>query len=227
MRLKAIVFDFDGVIANTEPLHFRAFKDVLADNGVALSEADYYARYLGFDDVGVFRTLEKDRSLRWSENQVASMVAEKAVRLEAFERNGSVLFPGAADAIRRAAAEVPIAVASGALRDEIVRVLDRTGLSSSFRAIVAAGETPAGKPSPDPYLRALELLRSATGQRFDAAQCFAIEDSRWGLEAAIAAGLRTVAVTSSYPASALPRADVVLDGLADLDLSALSALVAE
>ena len=64
--LRAIVFDFDGVIANSEPLHFRAFRDVLADQGVDLAEHDYYTRYLGFDDLGAFRAIATDRGRTWS-----------------------------------------------------------------------------------------------------------------------------------------------------------------
>src|SRR5262249_13662211 len=123
--MKAIVFDFDGVIANSEPLHYRAYARVLAGEGVTLTESDYYARYLGFDDVGAFEAIARDRDLRWTQDKVRGLVARKAIVLEALERDESVLFPGAADAIRRAAARFPIAIASGARGDEIRRVLRR------------------------------------------------------------------------------------------------------
>ena len=79
--LRAIVFDFDGVIANSEPLHFQAYRDVLADEGLTLTEPDYYARYLGFDDVGVFQALSAAGG--WAPADIADLVARKAVRLEA------------------------------------------------------------------------------------------------------------------------------------------------
>src|SRR5476649_891351 len=135
MALRAIVFDFDGVIANSEPLHFQGFRDVAAEEGVVLTEPDYYARYLGFDDVGAFQAMADDQRVAWTRAQIAELVARKAVRLEALERDVSVLFPGAADAIRRAAAAVPIAIASGALGAEIRRVLDREQLTHFFTAI--------------------------------------------------------------------------------------------
>src|SRR3989442_11432494 len=113
--IRAVVFDFDGVIANSEPLHFRAFREVLAQDGVALSEDDYYARYLGFDDVGVFRAVGRAWREHWSDERVAALVERKAVRLEELERGGSILFPGADAAVRRLAAELPLAIASGAL----------------------------------------------------------------------------------------------------------------
>ena len=223
MSLRAIVFDFDGVIANSEPLHFRAYRDVLVEEGVTLTEADYYARYLGFDDVGAFEAIGASHGPVWSRTQIDGLVARKAMRLEEIERDLSVLFPGAAGAIRRAAAAMPIAIASGARGEEIRRVLIREDLLGCFTAIVGAEDTPVSKPAPDPYLRALALLATAAGGPLGAAECVAIEDSHWGLESARAAGLRTVAVTTSYPAGEL-AADLTIPSIEVLDLDRLAAL---
>ena len=225
MSLKAIVFDFDGVIANSEPLHFRGYRAVLAEEGITLSEADYYARYLGFDDVGAFEAIGRHQGVAWSGARIADLVARKAVRLEALERDVSVLFPGAADAIRRAAAAMPVAIASGARGEEIRRVLDREHLLGCFTAIVAAEDTPVSKPAPDPYLRALALLAPAAGE-LRAAECVAIEDSQWGLQSARAAGLHTVAVTTTYRADELV-ADSTIASLAAMDLDLLARLCSE
>lgn len=227
MSLRAIVFDFDGVLANSEPLHFAAFREVLAALDVDLSEQDYYTRYLGFDDLGVFTAVGADRDRKWSEREVAVMAADKALRLEVLERDIPVLFPGAAEAIRRSAASLPIAIASGALGPEIRRVLRRAGLLDRFAAIVAAEDTAASKPAPDPYLRAVELIRETLpGQLLQPSECVAIEDSRWGLQSARAAGLRTVAVMSSYDASELaPHADLVISSIEDLNLDDLRRLL--
>ncbi len=86
MSLRAIVFDFDGVLADSEPLHYAAFRDILASRQVDLSEQDYYTRYLGFDDVGVFTAIGADRGTPWSQRDVADMVGDKALRLEELER---------------------------------------------------------------------------------------------------------------------------------------------
>jgi HAD superfamily hydrolase (TIGR01509 family) len=221
--LRAIVFDFDGVIANSEPLHFRAYARVLAVEGVTLSQPDYYARYLGFDDVGAFEAIARDRGQAWTAADLNRLVERKAIELEALERDASVLFPGAADAIRRAAAMVPIAIASGARGDEIRRVVRRERLEQLFAAIVSAEDTPISKPAPEPYLHALAQLRTAIGAPLAAAECVAIEDSRWGLESARAAGLRTIAVTNSYEAAALAAyADLVIPSLAGLDLDVVA-----
>jgi beta-phosphoglucomutase-like phosphatase (HAD superfamily) len=224
--LRAIVFDFDGVIANSEPLHFRAFRDVLADRGVTLTEADYYARYLGFDDLGAFRAIGRDRGQAWTPADLRSLTGDKAVRMEALERDAAVLFPGAVEAIQRAAAVVPIAIASGALGAEIRRVLDGANLSHHFAAIVAAEDTAAGKPAPDPYQRAVALLSAAVdGRALEPADCVAIEDSRWGIASALAAGLRAVGVTTSYDAGELAEADLIIGSLAELDVSSLQRLL--
>jgi beta-phosphoglucomutase-like phosphatase (HAD superfamily) len=226
--LRAIVFDFDGVIANSEPLHFQAYRDVLAEREIALLERDYYARYLGFDDVGAFQAIAADRGLAWTRADIDVFVARKAVRLEELERDVSVLFPGAADAVRRAAALVPIAIASGARGEEIRRVLQRENLTSCFTAVVAAEDTAVSKPAPDPYLRALALLRASVNSALAARDCVAIEDSRWGLQSARAAGMRTVAVTNTYEQSALVNAaDLVIPSLEAIDLEALADLCPE
>lgn len=214
--IRAVVFDFDGVIANSEPLHFRAYRDVLADRGVALTEAAYYERYLGYDDVGAFHAIAGDAGISFDEAAIADLVARKAVRLEALERDGSVLFPGARDAIGRMAGTFPTAIASGALKQEILRVLDHEQLRVFFPIVVSAEDTPASKPDPAPYLRALELL-GARVDRLRALECVAIEDSRWGLVSARAAGLRTIGITHTYPANELAdAADAVITHLDEL-----------
>jgi HAD superfamily hydrolase (TIGR01509 family) len=223
--VRAVVFDFDGVIANSEPLHYRAYRDVLAERSVALTEADYYARYLGFDDRGAFNAIAADQGLKWNGATIAELVARKAERLEALERDLSVLFPGAAAAIHRIAAACPLAIASGALRTEIVRVLERENLSEFFPVIVAAEDAPS-KPAPDPYLRAVDRMSALNGAAFAHADCIAIEDSNWGLQSARTAGLRTIAIAHTYPASALEgQADAVIEHLDLLTCELLSKVV--
>jgi beta-phosphoglucomutase-like phosphatase (HAD superfamily) len=214
--LRAVVFDFDGVIANSEPLHYQGFREVLAEAGVLLSERDYYARYLGFDDAGVFKAVAADGGRSWNTNRVAELVRLKADLMERLEQDASILFPGAEAAIRRAAALVPLAIASGALGAEIRRVLDRTQLTQFFQAIVAAEDTPASKPAPDPYERAVSLLGAALGHPVQPSECIAVEDSPWGLQSARAAGLRTIAVAHTYDRAALD-ADAVISSLDELD----------
>jgi beta-phosphoglucomutase len=221
--LQAIVFDFDGVIADSEPLHLRAFQQAMGDIGLELDRDDYFARYLGYDDVGVFEALSRDRTLGWTTSRVSELVDLKGRKLQALMHGGEVLFPGAIDFIRTAAEAVPIAIASGALRHEILEVLEGAGIAGLFSTIVSSGDTPESKPSPAPYRLAYERLAEASGP-IDPQRCVAIEDSAWGIQSAVGAGLRCVGVTNSYPADQLTGADLIVNGLQGLSLAALDRL---
>jgi beta-phosphoglucomutase len=225
--LQAIIFDFDGVIANSEPLHLQAFQQALAEEGIELTGREYYLRYLGFDDVGMFQALARDRSMTMSDRQVTALVTRKGEKLQAMLHAGSVLFPGAADFIRRAAQAVPIAIASGALRHEIDEITGAAGLAHLFTVVVASGDTPESKPSPAPYRLAFELLCQLSGRDLSTRRCVAIEDSRWGLESARGAGLRCVGVTNSYPSHELGETELVVSGLDALTLDQLHQLCTE
>jgi beta-phosphoglucomutase len=223
--LQAIILDFDGVIANSEPLHLKAFQTVLEEEGIALSAGDYYSRYLGFDDVGVFRAIAAELGLPGGDDWVGTLVERKGARLQTLAKGGNVLFPGAAAFVQTAATEeIPLAIASGALRHEILEVLEAGGLGHFFTAIVAAGDTSESKPSPAPYQLAYERLCQVSPRALDRRRCVAVEDSRWGLESAMRAGLRCVGVTNSYPAEALEGAELVVPGLHELTLPALDRL---
>jgi beta-phosphoglucomutase len=228
MPLRAVVFDFDGVIADSEPLHFEGFRRVLARQGVALSRSEYYEKYLGFDDAGAFRAVLADHGQAFDEARVAALVAAKLALFPDVIAGQSVIYEGAADCIARLAAAVPLAIASGAMLDDIEVVLKGTGLRERFRTVGGADHTERSKPHPDPYLRAVDVLR-AQGDLDGAAsarEVVAIEDSVWGLQSARDAGLRTVAVTTSYPASALEMADLVVPSLDAVTVERLEALVA-
>jgi beta-phosphoglucomutase len=220
VALSGVIFDFDGVLADSEPLHLRAFQQVLATRRITLESTDYYERYLGFDDAGVFRALADDGGWKLTEAALAELIAVKGEHFEALVQQGAALFPGAADAVRRIADEVPIAIASGALRSEIEALLSTTDLRHRFECIVASGDTPRSKPAPDPYAKAVDLLRpSTTAAGLDPEGCFvAIEDSNWGIESARAAGLRCIGIAQTYPADTLHGAHAVLPSIDRLDI---------
>lgn len=209
MTVKAIVFDFDGVLADSEMLHLRVYNEMLGPAGVTLSTEEYCERYLGFDDEGAFQQIARDRNLLLGDEEIEMLIAEKARRFEALVAGSDVLYPTAAACVRRLGAEWPLGIASGAQRGEIELMLRGAGLLDTFRFIVAAGETDNGKPAPDPYLRAAELHGVPPGA------CVAIEDSHAGLDAARAAGMRTVAIGTTYPRDTLV-ADAVIDSLDEL-----------
>ncbi|HUU34029.1 MAG TPA: HAD family phosphatase [Vicinamibacterales bacterium] len=228
--LQAIVLDFDGVVANSERLHLLAFQQALTRQAspVVLTDAAYYQHYLGFDDLGVFKALGQDAGAPFAAEPLRALVAEKERRYEALAAAGEMLFPGVGEFIRGAAARVPLAIASGALTREIENVLAQAGLQPCFLAVVGADQTANSKPSPDPYLEAFARMQAAAGRALDPRRTVAIEDSHWGLESARAAGLRTVAVTNTYPAEALTgHAELVVASLGTLALATLDHLCAQ
>jgi beta-phosphoglucomutase-like phosphatase (HAD superfamily) len=228
MFLQAIVFDFDGVIADSERLHLRAYQDVLGAEGIELSERDYYERYLGYDDVGVLRELGKDQGVPMNQVRIAELVERKGHRYEELALAGEMLYPGAAEFVRTAAARVPIAIASGALTHEIEEILARTGLLPLFPVIVGADQTARSKPHPEPYQTAFARLKAHTGRQLEPWRSVAIEDSKWGLVSARGADLRLVAVTNTYSAAELTDdAELVCGGLKDLTLERLDILVSD
>jgi beta-phosphoglucomutase-like phosphatase (HAD superfamily) len=228
VNLHAIVFDFDGVIADSERLHLRSYQEILAPQGIKISSDEYLQKYLGYDDVGVFKAVGRDFNVPMDAQRVSELIAAKGEKYESLAAAGEMLFPGAADFIRAAAAAVPIAIASGALTHEIEEVLERSGLLPLFPVIVGADQTERSKPHPDPYQTAFNRLRSHSGRDLIAWRTVAIEDSRWGLVSARKADLRCVAVATTYSAEELRAdAELVVPGLHALTLDALDALCAD
>jgi HAD superfamily hydrolase (TIGR01509 family) len=207
--IRAVVFDFDGVLADSEPLHFRAYEEVFAAVGVELTRDDYYSDYLGYDDRGVFHRLAERTGRPPDAAWIEAMIREKARVFEARIARQDVLYAGAKDCVERLAEEFPLAIASGALRHEIEAILERAGLRRHFRFIVAAGDTPRSKPWPDPYLRAAEL------HGVEPRACLAIEDSRWGIQSAKAAGMLCVGIATTYPPAELHNADRIIGSLGE------------
>jgi HAD superfamily hydrolase (TIGR01509 family) len=222
-----VIFDFDGVLADSEPVHLQVFQTVLAGIGVTLTAEDYYGRYLGYCDRDAFIHVLRDRGRHLADADLDVLLARKQ-RLFPDAIGEHALYPGAAECVARVAAHVPVAIASGALRHEIELILERSGLRDRFPVIVAAGETPLSKPAPDPYARAFELLQTSGALREGArpADVVAIEDSEWGLQSARAAGLRTVGVLTSYDRDRLPSADDWLPSIGEVTLDHLERLVA-
>ena len=208
--ISAIVFDFDGVLVDSEPLHLRAYQEVLEPIGLSLPREKYYASYLGYDDAGVFRAVAEARDWPLDDGQLGALIEEKCRVFDQLLGGGDIMYPGAAECIARLAAEWPLGIASGAARPEIEAALRGRGLDRHFRFIVAAGETPAGKPAPDPYRKAVTLHGAA------AETCVAIEDSRWGIESAKGAGMWCIGITHTYPVTELLDADAIVTSLAEL-----------
>jgi beta-phosphoglucomutase len=226
VTLEGVVFDFDGVIANSEPVHLRVYQILLSEEGLSFPASEYYEHYLGLDDLGILNALARDKGLDIGGDRMHQLIARKTQTFLRLVQDRDVLFPGAAACLRAVAAAVPVAIASGALLHEIVEILEGAGVRPLVPVIVAAGDTPRGKPAPDPFARAVELLSQRAGQRLKPSCMVALEDSRPGLRAARDAGLRTLGVSTSYPAEVLHEADHVVPDISHVTVELLDSLTA-
>ncbi len=223
---KALIFDFDGVITDSEVLHFRAFNAVLKQFAVELTTQEYYRSYLGFSDVDCFKFLIQQERLGIDESEIPELVKRKTVIFEDLAKNEGKLIEGVRDFLAVLAAnDIPMGICSGALLPEIEMTLDDAGLRGHFQAIVSAEQVKKGKPDPEGFLLTLERLNANLSEAILPGQCVVIEDSNWGLQAAKAAGMHTVGVTNSYDADQL-HAERIVGNLTELSLRDLQELCA-
>ena len=218
MSIRAVVLDFDGVIADTERLHYAAFRDVFADRGWTLSEAAYFDRYIGYDDYGLVREFVRDSGMAITEGDSDTLVEAKGRLFGRHLESSDILFPGVKASIEQLSARFPMGIASGALHHEIVAILRTSGLLERFSVIVAADDVTLSKPAPETYLTAAERLG------VPASACVAVEDSVAGLAAARSAGMRTIGVTTTSTRLALASADRIVAGLHEVSPDLIAAL---
>ena len=226
--LRAIIFDFNGVILNDEPLHYRAMREAVSSLGIVLSEKEYLEDLLPLDDWRCLSAIcEKHRRvLTDSErDRVLTLKSEGYARL----LEGSCpVFPGAPEFIAAAAARYPLAIATGARRQEVDHNLRATGLLRFFTVVVAAEDFSRGKPHPESFLLALERLNACADGRVQAvkpAECLVIEDSIGGVEGARGAGMACLAVANTYPRERLSGANRVVGSLSEVDIDSLPDLL--
>lgn len=218
--LKAIFFDFDGILADTEPIHFMMFQRVLAQEGLPLSQHEYYDRYVGLDDKGCFLAVLSDHGRPAPPETIQRLVERKAVILLDHLKSNLVLFPGVVDFVTDAAKHYRLAIVSGALRHEIEYVLETASIRNAFEHITAAEDVESGKPDPEGYLHALRSLDRQSS--LHAPECLVIEDTIAGIQAAKAAGMHCLAIANTYPESQLATADAVTSTLKGYDLESLA-----
>lgn len=225
--LRAVILDFDGVVADTEPLHFKGFQQILAEEDIALSQKAYYAHYLGYDDRDCFHAVFRDHNRRLSESTLQKLIRRKTRYMKDLFRRRRVLLPGAKRAIKLMAGHYPLAIVSGALGAEIRLILRREELSSFIAVLVSADDVTHGKPHPQGLRLAVRRLNETVYDPdwpLRASECLVIEDSFWGIEAARRAGMPCLAVSTSYPRSKLKKADIVWSGLKDVKRASLPKL---
>jgi HAD superfamily hydrolase (TIGR01509 family) len=221
--LRALIFDFNGIIVDDEPIHFELFKQVLAEEGIELTEEDYYARYLGFDDRGAFTAAYREHRRSLDEPLLARLIGRKAIYYQSEIRNKVRIFPGVEKLVAALAPAFPLAVASGALRQEIETILATAGLLKHFAVIISAEDVNHGKPEPEIFLKALAGLnaRGENNHPIDAPECLVIEDSKEGIRGARRAGMKCLAVSNSHPVELLQEANAVVKSLEAVSLNFL------
>ena len=220
--LTGIIFDFDGVIADTEPLHFAGFRQTLAEIGISLTESDYYANYLGYDDRGCFIAALAAHQRPTNPAALEQLMQRKALTYLESVKNHLVIFPGVREFVREAAAAYPLAIASGARRHEIEVILDQAGLRKEFLHITSAEDVTRGKPDPQPFLHALKALnRQCREQAITAGSCLVIEDSIPGIRGAKTAGMKVLAVANTHTIQDLHEAHAAAQSLSQIRLNEL------
>lgn len=219
-----MIFDFDGVLVNSEPLHFRAMRDSLVPEGIVIDSTEYLRNYVAYDDRGAIRLALEQHGRPWDAVHV-EIVADRKARMFDELKQGIPFFPGARELVRELQREMPLAIASGARHSEIEDILDQGGLRDAFKAIVGADDVRRSKPHPDPYLEALRRLQPFVSD-LEAKDCVAIEDTPVGIAAAREAGMTVIGIAHTYDASVLGSADHVLPSLRRVDAAALRALTA-
>lgn len=215
--IRAIIFDCDGVIADTEPAHYAMFNRVLKTRGYSMTRKEYDRHYLALNDRECFEAFSLHHRLGWGRAEILECAREKARHYRGFLANGRLrIYPGVRRFVRSASLHVPLAVYSGALKSEVKHILRSSGLNGHFRAIVASNDVVHGKPHPEGYRKALDGLNRSRTQKIRSSECLVIEDSPPGLISARKAGMRRLAVTNSYASARLRKADWIVRSLSDV-----------
>jgi beta-phosphoglucomutase len=224
--IAALIFDFDGVIVDTEPLHYQAFQILLEPLGLGYPWEKYVETYMGYDDREAFREAFHSGGRILDDEQLSRLIHAKARAFEKIISGGVQPYPGVVELIRAASGAVPLALCSGALPSDIEPILDQLGLMHAFDVTVTAADVDVSKPDPASYLLALSRLVTAFPEKgITGSRTLAIEDTPAGIASATGAGIGVLAVTNSYPASDLKGALHIVTTLRDVTLDVLQHLL--
>lgn len=212
---EAILFDFDGVLVHSEPLHCNAFQTVAKEAGLKLTEDQYYDELLGHDDRGAFRRLLELNGKSATPKMLLRLAAEKRLVAERliYRRQYEAL-PGVEATVRGLWRHYPLAICSGALSAEIELMLEAIRLRDCFRVIISAEDVTVGKPDPECYLRGVEMLARKYHRRLSPTNCMVFEDAPRVIDRLKPLGFSCVAISGHIPPERFNNADVVLTSLA-------------
>ncbi|MRR55307.1 MAG: HAD family phosphatase [Deltaproteobacteria bacterium] len=220
--LKAVIFDFDGIIVDTEPIHFQAFQSILQPLGLGYSWDEYLEKYIGFDDRDAFREAFSSTGNILDDVMLGDLINRKAEFFERIVRQGVQPYPGVLDLVKALSGNLPLGLCSGALRRDIMPILEQFGLQTAFDIIVTADDVQASKPDPESYLLSIKRLTEVFQPSNILPQdCIAIEDTPAGILSASGAGLHVIAVTNSYEKQRLGGAIHITDSLENITIGDL------
>ena len=218
--IRAVIFDLDGTIVETEPLHFAAFNAALSSDRIEIVHADYFARFIGFNDHDCFAAVLREHGRDTSEERIAALIERKSSVYQAMVAERDVLYPGAEKFVRDCAQRFPLMIATGTLRAEAETILRRARLRDLFLDIIAADDVPRGKPEPDSFELALGRIGFILRQRNPVLpdECLVVEDTPAGIEGAHRARMKVLALCHTAQAPELAAAEVVRPSIHGLDL---------
>jgi beta-phosphoglucomutase len=218
--IRAVIFDLDGTLADTEALHFACFNAALEPEHIEIPSDEYYARLIGFNDHDCFAAVLREHRKDADEALIAELTARKSVVYQQMLAERDVLYPGAEKFVRDCARRFPLMIATGTLRVEAEAILRRAKLRDLFLDIIAAEDVERGKPEPDGFIAALGRIGFVLRQRDPvlAEECLVVEDTKAGIEAAHRASMKVLALCHHTSAADLASADVVRASILDLDL---------
>lgn len=222
---KAVIFDFDGVITDSEVLHLRAVNEAIKKFGMVMSVKDYYKNYLGYNDMDFFTLLIDQGRLKLGDSPLSDVIKEKGRIFEKLAKSEGKIIEGVRTFVEMLAANnVQMAICSGALLAEIEMILEDAKLRGYFKTIVSAEHVTKGKPYPDGFLLALKRLNKICGESINAQDCVVIEDSHWGIDAAKAAKMHIIGVTNSYEAHEFNGVEMAVARLDEIKIEDLQKL---
>ncbi|MBF2066218.1 MAG: HAD family phosphatase [Calothrix sp. C42_A2020_038] len=224
MSLKAVLFDFNGVIINDEPIHKRLIEEILiGENVTNLRKGEFEKVCLGRSDRICLRELLNNRGRVINEECLTRLIQKKAqLYLQELDKLEKLpLFPGIDDIIFQIRSKSwKLGLVTGAVRKEVEVVLERGKLKEYFPVIVAGDDITTSKPDPDGYLLAVDRLNQEYPDlNLQANECLAIEDTPAGIQAAKNAGMQVVGIANTYPFHMLQRlSNWTVDYFSDLEL---------
>lgn len=215
--IKAIIFDFNGVIVDDEPLHEKAFRQACLEIGIRLSSQDYAVFCLGRTDMDGARRIQEKFSL--SDKSREDLLQRKSKLYFVLLKSNLHTVLGVIELIGMLKGSFLLAIATAAYPEEVEFILQALGIREDFGVIVSAKDVTHSKPHPEPYLLAAKKLGVLPSE------CAVIEDTPSGIISAKGAGMKCIAITTTRRKEELQQADVTVDGLFEISADLINKFV--